>query len=417
VIGRRQLPVLSPVTLSALTVGAAGALGTRRYDADAVVQTIRARFGTSAVALTDSGTSALVLAMRLAVGDGGAVALPGYGCYDLTAAAVFAGVRVLLYDLNPGTLSPDLDSVQRVLARGARAIVVAHFFGYPADVPSVLEAARSSGAVVIEDAAQAAGGTLHGRLLGSFGELCVLSFGRGKGTTSGGGGALVAGDNAFTSRVRETAAGLRPKHSGWTSIVETGAQWALGRPRLYGLPASLPWLGLGEMVYRAATEPSGMPRANASLLRATMRLEARELDTRRQHAQHLSSELANRSGIEPIRSIEGAEPGFLRFAALLDNRVNAAPTSLGVVRPYPITLAEHHELRHALTFADELPGSRALRDTLVTIPTHGRVADRDIRSVRDWVATIAGAPSRAEGSPDQPNLAGVVRGIAQGQGS
>ncbi|MDQ3520445.1 MAG: DegT/DnrJ/EryC1/StrS family aminotransferase, partial [Gemmatimonadota bacterium] len=78
-------------------------------------QRLTERFGAQAVALTDSGTSALVLALRLAAGAGGTVAFPGYACIDLAAAARFAGVRVRLYDVDPASLSPDLDSVRRTL--------------------------------------------------------------------------------------------------------------------------------------------------------------------------------------------------------------------------------------------------------------------------------------------------------------
>jgi hypothetical protein len=45
--------------------------------------------------------------------------------------------------------------------------------------------AAQAGAVVVEDAAQAAGGTLHNRPVGTQGSLAVLSFGRGKGLTGG----------------------------------------------------------------------------------------------------------------------------------------------------------------------------------------------------------------------------------------
>ena len=47
------------------------------------------------------------------------------------------------------------------------------------------------------------------------------------------------------------------------------AQWLLGRPGVYGLPAAIPWLGLGETRYRDPQTPSRMTRAAASLLERT----------------------------------------------------------------------------------------------------------------------------------------------------
>jgi len=132
-----------------------------------------------------------VLALRAFVPPGGSVAYPGYGCIDLSAAAVRAGVKVRLYDLDPVTLSPDLSSLGKTISRGVDAIVVAHMFGYPADVPGVRDLASNAGVTVIEDAAQAAGGTLETVPLGALADASILSFGRGKGTTAGSGGALL----------------------------------------------------------------------------------------------------------------------------------------------------------------------------------------------------------------------------------
>src|SRR5437762_3027348 len=134
---RWQPPALSPISARSLASGLAAASGLLPRDDDRVVRILCERYDASDALLTDSGTSALVLAL-LAVGPpGGTVAYPDSGCIDLTAGAVRAGIHVRLYDLDPTTLSPDLDSVGRVISRGVDAIVVAHLYGYPADVEAV----------------------------------------------------------------------------------------------------------------------------------------------------------------------------------------------------------------------------------------------------------------------------------------
>src|SRR5262249_29574468 len=171
------------------------AVDSARGNASAAVaarEVVSRTFGASEVVLTDSGTSALVLAMRVAAGKGGVVGLPAYACVDLAAAAQAAEVRVRLYDVDPATLSPDLDSVRQMMSRGVNAIVIAHLFGFPADVPAVRELADRQGIPVIEDAAQGAGGSLEQSRLGALGELAVVSFGRGEGRFAGGGGGLPA---------------------------------------------------------------------------------------------------------------------------------------------------------------------------------------------------------------------------------
>ena len=104
---RWQPPVLSPVSSRGLVDGMSAAIGLRPGPHAAVVSTLCERYSATDALLTDSGTSALVLALRKILPPGGCVAFPGYACIDLTTAALGAGVRVRLYDIDPTTLSPD----------------------------------------------------------------------------------------------------------------------------------------------------------------------------------------------------------------------------------------------------------------------------------------------------------------------
>src|SRR5262245_61247127 len=140
-IGRRQLAVASPVSMKGILASAVDSVRGGSQVAATARDVVAWTFSASEVVLTDSGTSALVLAMRITAGRDGVVGLPAYACVDLAAAALAAGVRVRLYDVDPATLSPDLDSVRHMMSRGVSAIVVAHLFGFPADVHAVRELA------------------------------------------------------------------------------------------------------------------------------------------------------------------------------------------------------------------------------------------------------------------------------------
>lgn len=381
-IPRRQLPVASPIDPARLVGASVGAAFGNRDALESATRFLRERLGARSVRLTDSGTSALVLALRLAMPNGGTVAFPGYACVDLAAAARYAGVRVRLYDIDPHTLSPDLDSVHAVIERGVDAIVVAHLFGYPADVPAVRELARSAGVVVIEDAAQGAGGEIGAARVGAFGDLAVLSFGRGKGLCAGGGGALLAHDERLSNAV--AALTLPESGRGLGSLVATAAQWMLGRPALYALPSMLPWLRLGEMVYHPATEPMGPTRVTTSLLATAFALEAGEVALRRAHAQTLGAIGAR--DVVAIRAIDGARSGYLRYAVLDRSRKRLADASLGIVQPYPRTLAEQDELRPALVTGEPAThGASELRAALFALPTHHFVGDDDIARLARWL--------------------------------
>ena len=381
-IGRHQLPVSSPLTADSLLRSAFAALRGGDEAHARLTSALAARYGASSAILTDSGTSALVLALRLAAGTGGTVAYPAYGCVDLAAAARFADVRVRLYDLDPLTLSPDLESVDAVLRRGVDAVVVTHLFGFPADVPAVSKLAARYGAALIEDAAQGASGRLGDITLGGFGPLTVLSFGRGKGMTGGRGGALLAIGAAAAEQIGSLRhAGPHPRGS--RELAAAAAQWLLGRPSLYGIPMAVPSLRLGEMVYHPAHEPLPLAAAAATMVRAALELAEPAAARRRRRAEFLSTNTV--SDVRVVASIPGGVSGMLRLPALISGERPPA-SRLGVTAAYPRTLAEQPELRPMLHNGEaEHPGALHLRRLLRTIPVHDFVTPRDLSSIKNWL--------------------------------
>lgn len=381
----QEPPVYSPVELRTLLLGVKSLVQRGETAHRIVADELERRYNAQKSVLTESGTAALVLALRTCVPRGGTVAYPGYGCIDLSAAAIRAGVHVRLYDLDPVTLSPDLGSLGRTIKRGVDAIVVAHFYGYPANMGGVRELASNAGIPVIEDAAQAAGGTLDGIPLGSLADISILSFGRGKGTTVGSGGALLFRGQASANRVGQNGFHVDQMRQGGYELAALGAQWLLARPAVYRVPASIPGLRLGEMVYKPAAEPRSMSRASASILSGALRLESVEVARRRVNAMRLIESIDEGSRLLPVHAISGANPGYLRLA-LLDRAGDAAAReSLGAVRGYPMTLDQHVQLNPLLLPNERAgPGSALLRDRLFTVPTHSRVRDVDIARLIAW---------------------------------
>jgi perosamine synthetase len=379
---RRQLPVASPLT-AANIVGATIATIARRDASDRVRNALAAEFDATQVLLTDSGTSALVLALRMFAKAGAPVAMPAYACVDLIAAARRADVRVRLFDVDPHTLSPDMDSLQRVLAEGVSAVVIAHLYGFPADMPSVMKMARAAGVPVIEDAAQHAGATVAEDPVGSFGDVTVLSFGRGKGTTAGSGGALLR-RRTIDDRGNFPSSSLPSTPSAGVLAI-TAATWILGRPSSYGIPASIPSLHLGETVYHDAAEPRRMSRAAVILLDRTLPGMRRAASARQATALILLDAADQSRNIETVRAIETGESGYLRFPVMLrdDPRDNVA---LGIARGYPNPLSLEPQIQPCLIASHEpLHGAHELARRLVTLPTHHMVTTFDRAELSSWL--------------------------------
>lgn len=397
---RHQLPVYSPLCPAALLAGArAAARGTAPERAhERLIALLRQRYSPRAVLLTDSGTTALTAALIGIVQDrpGSAVALPAFSCYDVATAADGANVPVLLYDTDPHSLAPDLASLQTTLRRGAAAVVVAHLYGCPVDLVEVNRLAAETGAVVIEDAAQAAGATLDGRPAGGLGSLALLSFGRGKGLTGGSGGALLAHDEAG-ERILDRVRGLllEPRR-GWPEVVAIAAQLLFARPGVYAFPAALPLLRLGETVYREPHPLRGAAAVCCPVVAANWTLADGEVEVRRRNAERLLVELRGRPGFETIRTAGHARPGYLRLPVLasLGVRRSAAETAarrLGVMPGYPQALCDLERFGpRCLNRDDPFPGSRLLAARLCTLPTHSRLAARDLAHLEAWIRTVGG---------------------------
>jgi perosamine synthetase len=346
-------------------------------------EAIRQRYPQHAVVLTDSGTSALTMAITRALAQAAergnrnyTVALPAYVCPDVATAALGAEAQISLYDVDPHTLNPDWEGVEATLRSGASVLVVAHLYGRVVDLRPALALANASGAVVVEDAAQHASGSVNGLRGGAQGSLGVLSFGRGKGINAGGGGALLV-DQASD---RELLPALSSRR-GWSALAQTALAELLSHPSLYGIPMRIPALRLGETRFHSPMPLSPMPVAVARMLATAFNLEFSTLSARRlREAQYYEAFTAGTPDIAMLSPV--AESGALRTPVRLSKRiVRALPqlARLGVVQSYPRTLMEYREISSALTgVTGNFPGAELLASELYTLPTHSRLADEAV---------------------------------------
>src|SRR5207248_9847590 len=92
----------------------------------------------------------------------------------------------------------DPRDVARKITKRTRAIVPVHFAGAPAD----LDALKTHGLPLIEDAAHSVGTEYKGRRIGSHGNATIYSFHPIKDITTGEGGMLTTDDDRLAERVK-----------------------------------------------------------------------------------------------------------------------------------------------------------------------------------------------------------------------
>jgi dTDP-4-amino-4,6-dideoxygalactose transaminase len=94
-------------------------------------------------------------------------------------------------DTEPDSYNTGPEQIAPLISPLTRAIVVAHIAGEPARIDAMVELARQHALPVIEDCSQSHGARLHGRPVGTFGDLGVFSTMGGKHHCTGGQGGVV----------------------------------------------------------------------------------------------------------------------------------------------------------------------------------------------------------------------------------
>jgi len=150
-----------------------------------------------------SATAALHLAMLATEVDGCDVLTTPMTFVSTNHAILYAGGRPVFCDIEADTLNIDAGQFEARLTPQTRAIVVVHYGGHACDMDPILELAAKHRLAVIEDAAQACGGSYKGRKLGALGDIGCFSFESKKNLSTGDGGMLVTNDDAVAQRVRK----------------------------------------------------------------------------------------------------------------------------------------------------------------------------------------------------------------------
>jgi dTDP-4-amino-4,6-dideoxygalactose transaminase len=173
--------------------------------------------GTKHCLAVNSCTSALICAYRaLGIGAGDEVIVPAYTFFATAATVVAANAIPVIVEVDD-TLCLDPAAVEKAITKRTKAIVPVHMRGAPAQMDALLDVAQRKGLPLVEDVAQAGGGSFNGKRLGSLGTLGCFSFDYYKVHASGEGGFVTTDDEWLFTRAQswhDTAACWRPDRYG-----------------------------------------------------------------------------------------------------------------------------------------------------------------------------------------------------------
>ena len=362
-------------------------------------------FGDRSVFLYGSGTMALAAALMAAKDLAKArhgitspeVLLPAYACPDLLSAALYAGLKPILVDLQGETPWMDLDELQARLSPNTVAVIAAHFLGIPERLASIRAVLEGSTALLVEDSAQ----LFPSKPVDGVweGDLVVLSFGRGKPVSLLGGGAVLCRTAALMEHLplaNKAALPILLENLGVPGMLYKFKAHLYNRllsPTVYGVLQYIPFLNLGETVFKPLQGILPFAKERVGLLAANIAAyETRE----RKQQERLMTMLADvtDNAISDLTSIRPNQPELtlLRYPVLVQSQrlrdhllSDLTHAGLGCSRMYPRPLPEIDGIDGRFQGQGEFPQAALFSQRLLTLPCHAAVTSSDIEAMRQVI--------------------------------
>ncbi len=152
-----------------------------------------------------NGTDALELMLEGAgIGAGDEVIVPAMSWVATAAAVVRVGAVPVFADVEEKYFTLDPAPLPALLTQKTKAILVVHLYGQMANMPLLQEFASKHKLLLFEDAAQAHGAALDGKMAGSWGVAAAFSFYPTKNLGAlGDAGAVLTSDAPLALKVRQ----------------------------------------------------------------------------------------------------------------------------------------------------------------------------------------------------------------------
>ncbi len=354
--------------------------------------------------LLNSGTAALAAAMEISLKTAPTtqpeVILPAYACPDLISAALYAGLKPILVDLERERPYISLEGLAKAITEHTVAVVAVNFLGIPERLGDIRKTISHSNKgnrriVLIEDSAQwfPCSATID-QDHNEQGDLVIYSFGKGKPVSLLGGGALVIKQQALEDHLEipETVT------SGLLSTLKTRATYlaynTIISPLSYWLLEAMPMIELGATRYHALTTIKALPAIKQGFLADNINCYKTANKTRQQQLHTIITQLG-----QSVIDLPNVCPTFngqrlLRYPILLSSgeqrdmiMQKLEKKGCGASTLYPASLVNIEGIPDNTLTQCETNNADDLASRILTLPTHQQVNDSHIRMIEDVLSS------------------------------
>lgn len=350
----------------------------------------------------ESGRTALfsiLVAANIKAGD--EVLIQSYTCVAVPDPVLWAGAKPIYVDCDE-TLTMSSKDLKKKITPRAKAIIIQHTFGVPANLNALLEIARAHNLFVIEDCAHALGAVYAGKPVGSFGDAAFFSFGRDKAISSVFGGMATTNNEQFGQQLRNIQETYPLPRSHWIcqQLLHPMLMWFGKATYDYGgklVIAAAKKLGLTSRAVYPEEREGGQPDfigrrlANALALLALHQLaKIDHFNGRRAKLAMMYKERLESLPISHQRAPTISTPIWLRYTIWSEhsNAIKAAATKqnlrLGDWYDTPIAPrgVNYEKIGYVMS---SCPSAELIASQTINLPTDIHITETDVKKITDCI--------------------------------
>lgn len=338
-------------------------------DVKLFAQELATYLGVKHVVPCANGTDALQIAlMALDLKPGDEVITPSFTFIATVEVVALLGLKPVFVDVDTDTFTMNTDALEAAITPNTKAIIPVHLYGQTANMEAILAIANAHNIPVVEDTAQAIGGTYTFRnnikvKTGTIGLIGTTSFFPSKNLGCyGDGGAMFTNDDAIAEKL-SMIAGHGQKKRYYHEIVGCNSR---------------------------------LDSIQAAILRIKLRELDNYCDARRAAANFYDKAFANNPKITTPHRAEYSHHVFHQYTLQLHDvnrdevQVKLAEKGIPSMIYYPVP-CHRQQMFAALGGASfQLPNTDYLTNIVLSLPIHTELSEEELQFISSSVLEIIG---------------------------